>query len=229
MRGELVRVSKVVLAHAVESSDGHRQQRAEDTRETVSMRARCEGCKALVQDFEITSCGSMSGGYKELCCRCFNGLMAARSGLPQFQHVDFAPVVLVDCARKSHKFYFTTRLLGDILVLEAFELRKGIRGGYQFKLIGNPEEDTFELLRRLLERMRRALSVRHLRRDGMGMSIAKHNTVRGRIEWDDKGDGRLPLLTIDGKDIDWEEFGRILMTYEGFQFKLEIRDASEEV
>jgi hypothetical protein len=27
----------------------------------------------------------------------------------------------------------------------------------------------------------------------------------------------------------WEEFGRMLMTFEGFQFKLEIRDRSEEV
>jgi hypothetical protein len=193
------------------------------------MRTRCEGCGTMVQGFEITSCGSMDEGYKDLCCRCFNGLMAARSGLRDFQHVAFEPIVLVDCARKSHKFHFTSRLLGDILVLEAFELRKGVRGGYQFKLVGDPEEDPFELLRRLLERIRRALSVRHLKRDALGLCIAKHNTVRGRIDWDDTREGRVPLLTIDGKDIDWEQFGRMLMTYEGFQFKLEIRDPSEEV
>ncbi|MGH7107075.1 MAG: DUF7713 domain-containing protein [Acetobacteraceae bacterium] len=27
----------------------------------------------------------------------------------------------------------------------------------------------------------------------------------------------------------WEEFGRMLMSYEGWQFKLEIKDHSEEV
>jgi hypothetical protein len=35
--------------------------------------------------------------------------------------------------------------------------------------------------------------------------------------------------TIHGREIAWEEFGRMLMTHEGFQFKLEIRYRSEEV
>jgi hypothetical protein len=43
------------------------------------------------------------------------------------------------------------------------------------------------------------------------------------------GDGRVPLLVIDGREITWEEFGRMLMTFEGWQFKLEIRDMSEEL
>ena len=34
---------------------------------------------------------------------------------------------------------------------------------------------------------------------------------------------------VDGKEITWQEMGRMLMTFEGFQFKLEIRDKSEEV
>jgi hypothetical protein len=47
--------------------------------------------------------------------------------------------------------------------------------------------------------------------------------------WDDAEDGRLPLLVIDGREITWEEFGRMLMTFEGFQFKLNIGDKSEEL
>jgi hypothetical protein len=53
--------------------------------------------------------------------------------------------------------------------------------------------------------------------------------VRGRIAWDDEHDGRLPLLVIDGREVSWEAFGRMLMTFEGWQFKLEIRDRSEEI
>ncbi len=34
------------------------------------------------------------------------------------------------------------------------------------------------------------------------------------------------MLVIDGRDVSWEEFGRMLMTFEGFQFKLEIVDKS---
>jgi hypothetical protein len=51
--------------------------------------------------------------------------------------------------------------------------------------------------------------------------------------WSDRGgdahDGRLPLLVIDGRQIDWDEFGRMLMSFEGSQFKLHIADKSEEL
>jgi hypothetical protein len=38
----------------------------------------------------------------------------------------------------------------------------------------------------------------------------------------------LPKLVIDGKSVSWEKFGRILMTYEGWHFKMEIYDGTEE-
>lgn len=75
--------------------------------------------------------------------------------------------------------------------------------------------------------MRRALSIKHLADHRLGLQIAEHAVVRGLIEWDD--DGRAPLVIVDGREIAWEEFGRMLMSFEGFQFKLEIRDMSEEV
>ena len=33
----------------------------------------------------------------------------------------------------------------------------------------------------------------------------------------------------DGQEISWEDFGRMLMSFEGWQFKLEIFDRSHEV
>jgi hypothetical protein len=50
----------------------------------------------------------------------------------------------------------------------------------------------------------------------------------GRIEWDDDHDGRLPMLIIDGREVTWEDFGPMLMSFEGFHFELNIRDKSEE-
>jgi hypothetical protein len=37
------------------------------------------------------------------------------------------------------------------------------------------------------------------------------------------------MLVIDGRQVTWEQFGRMLMTFEGWQFKLEIKDPTEEV
>jgi hypothetical protein len=85
------------------------------------------------------------------------------------------------------------------------------------------------LLGRLIEKMRRALSCKHLTDDAHGPLIADQGVVRGRIEWDDDRGGHVPLLVIDGREIDWDEFGRMLMSFEGSQFKLNIADKSEEL
>jgi len=39
----------------------------------------------------------------------------------------------------------------------------------------------------------------------------------------------VPLVTVDGRQITWDEFGSVVMSFEGWQFKLEIRDKSEEL
>jgi hypothetical protein len=114
------------------------------------------------------------------------------------------------------------------LVLEAFEIRDGERCGYEFQVLGDPQADLFELMARLVERMRRVLSKQHLVDDRHGCSIAD-TVVRGRISCDLDSDERVPMLVIDGREVTWEQFGRMLMTFEGWQFKLEIKDPTEEV
>ena len=115
------------------------------------------------------------------------------------------------------------------IALDAFELRDGNPAGYIFQIIGNLGEDQFVLFGRLVEKMRRALSVKHLNNDDYGLQISDQGIVRGRIESDESPDGGLPLLVIDGREIGWEQFGQMLMTYEGSQFKLTIADKSEEL
>lgn len=80
-------------------------------------------------------------------------------------------------------------------------------------------------------RMRRALSRKHIDTEQFygSSEVLEDMEARGRIEWDDESDGQLPLLVIDGKPVTWHQFGRILSTYEGWQFKLEIKDRDEEL
>ena len=96
-------------------------------------------------------------------------------------------------------------------VLDAFELTAGAPGGYQFQILGKPDDEPLSLLGRLIERMRRSLSVKHLVRSEHGTQIADR-TVCGRIEWDEFEDGRVPLLVIDGQEVSWDELGRMLMS-----------------
>jgi len=199
------------------------------TQLTRSWETRCDSCTRITPSYDIVNYGSIEGGYRHLCSQCFNKEVAETAGLTGFENAKFEPVGLVDSTGEVHEFHFRTRLFGTGVALDAFELCDGHPAGYKFQIIGDPEEDLLVLLGRLIEKMRRALSTKHLTNGEHGLQIAEQRIVRGRIEWDDARNGRVPLLVIDGREIDWDEFGRMLMSFEGWQFKLSIADKSEEL
>ena len=122
----------------------------------------CATCGTAVPTYDVVNYGSIERGYRALCARCFNAEVASASGLEHFEHVRLEPVLMTDCAGDQHEFHLRTRLLGDVLALEAFELRAGVPDGYQFEIVGEPDGELLSLLGRLIERMRRSLSVRYL-------------------------------------------------------------------
>lgn len=188
----------------------------------------CETCAAPTPAYDTVHYGNSECGYRLLCTQCFNAEVARAQGLDDFENVRFDQIVMTDCAGERHEFHFRTRLLGSMLALDAFELKGGNPAGYQFQILGDAEADPMVLLAQLVERMRRSLSVKHLRQDKLGPQIAKQ-CVRARIEWDDAHEGQQPLLVIDGQEVSWEEFGRMLMSFEGWQFRMDIGDRSEEL
>lgn len=189
---------------------------------------RCDSCATAVPSYDIVNYGSIEGGYRQLCSHCFNAEVASLNLLDGFENPRFYPVVMIDCAGEKHEFHFRTRLLGSVVSLEAFELKHGDPNGYQFQILGEPEAELIALLGRLIERMRRSLAIKHLEQNDHKLQIADR-TVRGRINGDETEAGRVPMLVIDGRDISWQEFGRMLMTFEGWQFRMEIHDRSDEV
>ena len=188
---------------------------------------RCDNCGAAAAGYEGVN---LSKGEERrfLCNRCFNEIMAKRAGL-DFQHLSFDHITLKDWDNKRHTFHFQTRLLGDHVIIEALEIQDDEPKGYSFSICGDPEDDLFALFAQLVERLRRELERRHIEPgDLTRYQITDGNTLRGYITWDDDTDGRLPCLVVDGKELSWDEVGRMLMTYEGFHFKLEIFERSEE-
>jgi hypothetical protein len=170
---------------------------------TQRRQIRCDGCSQITPNYDIVNYGSMEQGYRKLCGRCFNTEIAQLSGLERFEHAEFEAMGLADCTGELHEFHFRAHLFGTGVALDAFELRDGSPAGYQFQIIGDPEDDLLVLLARLIEKVRRALSSKHLTDSKHGLQIADHCVVRGRIEWDDAHGGRIPLLVIDGREIDW--------------------------
>jgi hypothetical protein len=189
----------------------------------------CHTCGRAIAGFEGVHYGSSEKGYRDLCNRCFNE-EGAKTGEINFSHVEFEPLDVPDAAGAPHRFHFEVRLLGDKVSLQAFELVDGAPGGYEFQVLGDAEADLFRLMGQMVPRIRRLLARQHLKTDPhmRGLHIADR-MVRGRISWDDNEDGRLPMLIIDGKEISWDQLGRMMAGFEGWQFRLEIKDRSEEV
>lgn len=79
----------------------------------------------------------------------------------------------------------------------------------------------------MIEKIRRALGNKHIEDGEYGLQI-KDMVVRGSIDSDMSEAAPTPLLVIDGREVTWEQFGRMLMTFEGWQFKMELLDRSDE-
>lgn len=161
-----------------------------------------------------------------LCGRCYNEMMSVSMEL-DFEHPDFAPISVTDCAGDDHDFEFRTHLHGEVVKIDALEVHNGEVKGYEFSVLGDAEEDPMDLFRVLYQRMRDELGKKYLT-NADHPQIAE-GSVKGRVEWDEETDGDLPRLVIDGREISWHEMGRMLMSYEGWRFELEVHDCDDMV
>ena len=113
----------------------------------------CKACGTTVPAYDVVNYGSIDQGYRELCTRCFNAEVAKAMGLERFENVKLQPVVMTDCAGERHEFHFKLRLLGSMVALDAFEVKAGRPKGYQFQILGEPDDEPLSLLGRLVERI----------------------------------------------------------------------------
>ena len=114
---------------------------------------KCESCGVPTPGYDTVHYGSTDGGYRRLCTRCFNAAVAELQGLVDFDNMRLEPVGITDCAGDPHRFHFRTRLMGPFVSLEAFELNETGPAGYQFQLCGDPQDDLFELLGKLIQKI----------------------------------------------------------------------------
>ncbi|WP_213233459.1 hypothetical protein [Caballeronia sp. NK8] len=100
-----------------------------------------------------------------------------------FGHSSFTPLRLRDADDNDHEFHFRSLLLGNQLSLEAFELAGDDEAaGYRFQILGKPHLGPFALLGQLIQRMKRALNMKHLQAYAGRLQIMDL-IVRSRFEW----------------------------------------------
>jgi hypothetical protein len=188
---------------------------------------RCCDCETEVSNYDgvYLSTGDTS---RFLCSKCYNKSISEAIGL-NFDHLSFHPILLTDKDGTDHTFHFQTHLFGDKVNIQALEIKECEPKGYEFSVHGEAEDDLFDLFAKLVDRLHRELERKHIEpSDLTRYKITNEDIVRGHITWDDETDGLVPCIIIDGTELSWHEFGRMLMTYEGFHFKLEIFEGNEE-
>lgn len=188
----------------------------------------CDACRQPTVAHDVVNYGSMEGEYRKLCGRCFNEVAASRLGLQGLEHVVFEPVRMVDARGAKHEFQFRTRLFGPGVAIDVFDLRDGGPAGYQFQVIGEQDDEPLELLGRLIGKMRRSLALTHIEDTDHGPQVNDRLILRGTFDSDSDEDHRVPMVVIDGREISRDELGRMVAAFEGWQFKLEFRDLSDE-
>lgn len=165
-------------------------------------KVHCDSCGDSVPGYDITHYGSIDRGYRDLCNRCFSAEVAKVCGLDNIDYARLEPIEITDCDGVSHQFHFATRLLGHLVTLDAFELEEGQQAGYKFQIIGDPEEDQFALLGRMIGRIRKTLSVKYIKDNGDGHGVQITDMmVCGRFESDLSLDDYMPSVVVDGQEI----------------------------
>lgn len=136
----------------------------------------CEDCGQSAPGYDIVHYGSQEEGFQILCTQCFNTAVALRSGVENFENIKLEPIGITDCAGELHQFHFRTRLLGNMVTIDGFELVDGNPDGYTFQIIGDPEDDLFVLLGKLVQKIRKTLSIKYLEeheQHGLQMSLRR--------------------------------------------------------
>jgi hypothetical protein len=129
-----------------------------------------------------------------------------------------------DCAGQQRQFTISFTRIPLGFSVEAQE--EDVEGeGYYFHDFD--PISPYHSLGRIRRRIRRALSTRHIEERHPGVFQATHETLRARISYSAERDE--VAFVIDGKLLTLSQFGKLLEAFEGWQFRLDIFDSSDDV
>ena len=188
----------------------------------MSLCERCELNKAKVR---LDNSAEESSMY--LCTDCYNEIMVEEL------EVNIEPLIesfsIKDHQGTSRTFHVERRLHPMGIYLEAAE---NVDFGYKFAVHGELNCNQQELLNKLIEKARRGTRKQQIEQrafpSGQTYNSIIDNQITGLLDYDEACDGT-PLVIVDGKPYKWEELGKMLMAYEGFQIKLITYDITDDV
>lgn len=176
---------------------------------------------------------SLSG--TQLCDRCLNARVSASTGWSPLP--DPPPVETVQAAggREVRFRYRLTWALSGVMSAEAEEADQPPGDGFRFTVYGEHDADPEAVLARLRSLVHREVGRAYLKPSGFGAQVSGSawaiagEEVAGRLDWSGDDSVREPSVVIDGRRFDWEEFGRMVASFEGWEFRMLLGDSSDSV
>ncbi|MCD8510410.1 MAG: hypothetical protein LRY73_11470 [Bacillus sp. (in: Bacteria)] len=183
----------------------------------------CDVCKKV--EGKITISGE--GERHTYCFDCHNEQMADELGVSLETQPKALSVTDFQGVRRD---FAIIQHLDPIGI--SMEAEEHIEFGYQFAVHGELDCNQNELFQQLVDKVKHGVRKAYLKKgvfpNGQPMEYIKGDEVVGRIDYDEAGYAT-PMVVIDGKPYTWEQFGRLVSSYEGFQFKLKMYDSTDEV
>lgn len=169
----------------------------------------------------------IKGELLHLCNDCYNKMMSDELNVNLEQVIE--SFTLVDGRGISRTFYVERRVYPIGFYFEAVE---NIEFGYKFAVHGELEGSQQEMISRLIEKTRKGIAEQYIETDvfsgGQAYQNMKNDQIVGVIEYNEASDDE-PLVIIDGKPYTWEEVGKMVTAFEGFQIKLKMYDITDDV
>ena len=186
----------------------------------------CETCGSSFLSYErvIHLLKTPKESSEIICSECLIKRLAKADDL-KLEEFNEKIIEVSGSGNKKHQFYICRSLIPAGIMLEAIEVKGGEQKGYKVSVIGDIDCDQKALMEALLQKIRKTLLKKYIdveELDEVDRGQFNENEFFGSIEYDEDYHGKIPRVFINGIDYSWEEFGNILMSYEGFNFKLQI-------
>jgi hypothetical protein len=107
--------------------------------------------------------------------------------------------------------------------------------GFRFEVSGEHDADPEAVLTQLRRIVQREVGRAYLEPNEFGEMVGGSawtiagDEVAGRVDWSGDDSVREPSLVIDGRRFDWDEFGRMVASFEGWAFRMLLGDDSDSV
>ncbi|XJZ27036.1 hypothetical protein ACF5W4_17195 [Bacillota bacterium Lsc_1132] len=182
----------------------------------------CEHCESKEAKVHL----KLEHATLHLCTNCYNELMAEELEVDLDQLIETFSIK--DGQGVSRTFRVERYIHPVGIYLEAVE---NLEFGYKFAVHGEVNSNQQELLNKLIEKVRKGTREQHVKTtvlNGHAFHTLISDQLKGLIEYDETSEDT-PLVMIDGKPFSWDEVGKMLKAFEGFQIKIEMVDMTDDL